>query len=180
MFGASSSSMNSRLSIAEIVAATGAPEANVMRYWPEVWGALEDGGCGQKLVQVGAVATIATEVWSFKPIEEQADGSAYEHRADLGNTEDGDGRRYKGRGFIQLTGRANYRSYGERLGLDLLNKPESACEPTAAARILVAYFKGKGIPQACRLYQWKRVRRLVNGGLNGYERFIDVVEKLLI
>lgn len=171
---------NIRITAEQIVAATNCPLSNVSLYWPEIADALEAGGCGQKLVQVGAIATIATEVWSFKPVLEKADGSGYEGRLDLGNTEQGDGQRYKGRGFIQLTGRGNYRFYGEQLGVDLIGNPDRALEPRTSARILVAYFKNKGIPQACQLYQWRRVRKLVNGGLNGYERFIGVVEKLLV
>lgn len=68
---------------------------------------------------------------------ELASGDAYEGRLDLGNTHSGDGRRYKGRGFVQITGRANYANWGSRLGLDLVGKPELASRPDVAAQILV-------------------------------------------
>src|SRR5438552_406834 len=59
------------------------------------------------------------EIWGPTPAQR-----GYEGRADLGNTQPGDGKRFKGRGPIQLTGRANYRSYGQRLGVDLESHPE--------------------------------------------------------
>ena len=55
----------------------------------------------------------------FRTTEEFASGEAYEGRKDLGNIKKGDGRRYKGRGLLQLTGRANYAEHGKMLGVDL-------------------------------------------------------------
>lgn len=68
---------------------------------------------------------------------ELASGDDYEGRLDLGNTHPGDGRRYKGRGFVQITGRTNYTDWGKRLGLDLVGKPELASRPDVGAQILV-------------------------------------------
>lgn len=61
----------------------------------------------------------------------------YQSRTDLGNTQSGDGAKYIGRGYVQLTGRANYQYWGDRLGIDLINNPELAEDPVIAARILV-------------------------------------------
>ena len=83
------------------------------------------------------LATAQHESDQFRTMTEYASGSEYEGRSDLGNTQSGDGVRYKGRGFVQLTGRANYRSMGEKLGLDLLNNPALAEIPENAARILI-------------------------------------------
>jgi hypothetical protein len=79
---------------------------------------------------------------------EDADGTAYEGRADLCNTQPGDGPKYKGRGFVQITGRCNYTLYTDillktrtdlwvtRAEVDLINNPEQAVQPTIAAMIL--------------------------------------------
>ena len=70
-------------------------------------------------------------------MEELASGEDYEGRIDLGNTEPGDGVRFKGRGYVQITGRASYTYWSQRLGIDLVNYPEKASEPEIAAKILV-------------------------------------------
>ena len=119
---------------------------------------------------------------SFLPINEYG-GDAYftkmyEGRKDLGNTQPGDGARYHGRGYIQLTGRANYRSYGQKLGLALEQNPDLALEPDVAARILARYMKDHGVDRLAAAGDWEGVRRAVNGGLNGWDRFSGLVQKL--
>lgn len=139
---------------------------------------------------VGALATAHIEVGrNFKPIREIASGQAYEGRKDLGNIVKGDGSRYKGRGYIQLTGRANYTYYGKMLGLDLVNNPDIALMPVNAARILALYFKDRKVNVACDRADWVRVRRLVNGGngiefkkggtTHGLDDFLSVVKQFL-
>jgi hypothetical protein len=68
---------------------------------------------------------------------ELADGSDMEGRLDLGNTEPGDGPRFKGRGFVQITGRRNYRIWSDKLNINLIDHPEKAALPDVAAIILV-------------------------------------------
>ncbi len=68
---------------------------------------------------------------------ELSDGTQYEGRQDLGNTQPGDGPRFKGRGFVQITGRSNYTNWANKLGIDLVNHPEKAAVPETAAIILV-------------------------------------------
>lgn len=72
----------------------------------------------------------AHESGGFIYMEEIASGAAYEGRADLGNTQPGDGRRYKGRGPIQLTGRENYRAFGREVGMDFEAHPELVAYPS--------------------------------------------------
>ena len=72
----------------------------------------------------------AHESAGFRYMEEIASGQAYEGRADLGNTQPGDGRRYKGRGPIQLTGRGNARFYGRKCGIDFENHPDLMAIPS--------------------------------------------------
>lgn len=92
---------------------------------------------------------IATTQWetagTFKPIDEYASGDAYEGRVkSLGNTQPLDGRKYKGRGFTQITGRRNYTKYASLTGKDLVNHPELAKEPYTAAFIMVHGFRTGG------------------------------------
>lgn len=136
------------------------------------------------LIMAGAMATIRVEVGkNFKPITEYASGEAYEGRKDLGNTQAGDGVRYKGRGFIQLTGRSNYALYGQKLGLDLINNPDLALDVIVSAKILAHYFNDRGVTNACIKSDWLTVRKLVNGvnrltGYpNGWNEFNNVIQQ---
>lgn len=105
----------------------------------------------------------------------------YGNRMGNGIENSGDGWRYRGRGYVMLTGKDNYRLYGQILGLDLLNNPDLALDPAIAAQILVLYFKNRGILPYClltirdtRTYypNLREVRRLVNGGTNGLTEFV--------
>jgi peptidoglycan hydrolase-like protein with peptidoglycan-binding domain len=170
------------LSPAEIALACGAPRGNVEEHWPAISKALAERGLDDVPSTIAAVATIATEVSSFLPINEFGNTGyftrMYEGRTDLGNTHPGDGARYHGRGFIQLTGRANYRAYGAKLGVPLEQHPELALRPDIAARVLAAYFEERGIASLAARGDWRGVRRAVNGGLNGWDRFSTVVTRL--
>lgn len=103
----------------------------------------------------------------FRTTEEFAGGQAYEGRADLGNTQPGDGPRYKGRGLLQLTGRANYRAVGATLGVDLENHPELAAEPVLSLKIACEYWKRRNINQPSDIDDLVEVTRRINGGMNG-------------
>jgi hypothetical protein len=102
----------------------------------------------------------------------------YEVRSDLGNVRRGDGARFHGRGYIQLTGRANYRTYGSKLGVPLEAKPELALRPDVAAQVLASYVADHGIARLAAAGDWQGVRRAVNGGLNGWDRFSKLVQGL--
>ena len=107
------------------------------------------------------------ESGGFKYREEIHDGSNYEGRSDLGNTQPGDGKRYKGRGYIQLTGRSNYRQYGNLVGADLEKNPELAAEPGIAAKVALAYWNQRVDRDAARRGDVLTVTRNINGGTNG-------------
>jgi predicted chitinase len=165
-----------------IANALGCKPEVVEKHWPAIQAACVESGLVDRASVIAVLATIGTEVSSFEPINEFG-GPAYfkknyEGRTDLGNTHPGDGVRYHGRGFIQLTGRANYRNYGQRLHVPLEDDPDLALDAGVAARILGTYFRDRDIPSAARKGDWQGVRRKVNGGLNGWDRFSKLVERL--
>lgn len=103
-------------------------------------------------------------------MEEIASGAAYEGRLDLGNTQPGDGQRFKGRGYVQITGRSNYTKWSQRLGIDLINNPGLASDPAIAAKILVlgmrdGSFTGVGLSNYINgsKQDFFNARRIVNG-----------------
>lgn len=88
----------------------------------------------------------------------------------LGNKLPGDGEKFKGRGFIQLTGRDNYQRAGQALGLDLVNHPELAAKPDNAAKIAVWYWKNRVAPKIADFSNTKAVTKKINPGLQHQAR----------
>lgn len=153
-------------------------QVTASRCFDLVYNALTSLGIYSDLVMIGSMATIRTEVGKmFLPVIENDSGAQYNGRMDLGNTQTGDGPLFKGRGFIQLTGRSNYTAYANKLTLDLVNHPDIALAPYEAAQILAQYFKDKGCDIACNSQDWTKVRQLVNGGTNGLDVFLSVVNQ---
>lgn len=105
-----------------------------------------------------------TEIWG--PTIAQ---SHYEGREDLGNVEEGDGLRFRGRGLIQTTGRANYRATGAALKIDLISAPELLADAELAARSAAWFWKTHGLNELADAGDFMRVTRRINGGTNGYE-----------
>lgn len=103
--------------------------------------ALTDAGVTDPKQKAILMGQVSHESAGFKSMIEYGSGAQYEGRKNLGNTEVGDGEKYKGRGFIQLTGRDNYTRAGKALGLDLVNHPELAEDPQNAAKIAVWYLQ---------------------------------------
>jgi putative chitinase len=116
----------------------------------------------------------------FRRLEQLADASVYaryEQMKALGNTQPGDGARYRGRGLIMLTGRKNYRDYGVKVGLDLEANPELAAEPEVAVKVACRYWADRAANDAADKDDPYLVTRLLTGGLPGIE---DRVMKLKI
>lgn len=160
------------------------PLVAVEASWPRIIDALTVSGLRSDLVEIAAAATVTVETArTFLPINELGDDAYftkhYEGRHDLGNCIPGDGARYHGRGYIQITGRGNYRRYSLPAGVDLESSPESALDPAVAARILASYFTQRHIQDAANAQDWRHVRQLVNGGQNGWTDFKACVDGLL-
>lgn len=163
------------------------PLGPIRRHLPLVLEALRAFGLQDKPLVLVALATIRAESEGFEPVDERPsrfntspDGrpfDLYDWRSDLGNLGPDDGARYRGRGFVQLTGRDNYRRCGAGIGLGdaLLHAPERANEPEIAARLLAFFLfeRKRAIKRAVFEGDLLRARRLVNGASHGYERFRD-------
>src|SRR4029078_6237722 len=111
------------------------PTAKRADYLPFIQQAMAEFGITSYLRETAFLAQLAHESAEIRYMEEIASGAAYEGRADLGNTQPGDGKRFKGRGPIQLTGRANYRAAAKALGLDLEAQPQLAATPEVGFRV---------------------------------------------
>lgn len=116
------------------------------------------------------MAQMDHESKGFKSMEEEGNSkyfAKYDNKKKLGNTAKGDGEKYKGRGFIQLTGKANYTTYGKRLGINLVDNPELAADPETAAKIALMYWSDRKLGEKARAGDFDGVTRGINGGLNG-------------
>jgi putative chitinase len=138
------------------------------------------------LRQAAFLAQIAHESGSLRYTAEIASGAAYEFRKDLGNTIAGDGKRYKGRGLIQITGRSNYRSCSIGLFGDpdnLLGHPEMLETVTLACDSAAWWWNSRGLNEFADAGRFERITRIINGGLNGFaERlaFYTTAKKVLV
>jgi predicted chitinase len=163
----------------------GAGGENIEQYLPFILKALAEAELVDKNMVLMALATIRVETGGFRPISELPSKyntippgppfNLYDDRADLGNLGPPDGERFKGRGFIQLTGRDNYERYGQKIGLDsqLIENPELANSPQIAATLLAAFLKDKEkkIREALQEGRLDAARRMVNGGTHGLAEF---------
>ena len=102
------------------------------------------------------------EIWG--PTKAQV---RYEGRADLGNTVQGDGSKYRGRGLIQITGRANYKACGEALALDLINHPELLEKPQHACMSAAWFWASRGLNTLADAGKFDTITSRINGGQNG-------------
>jgi Predicted chitinase len=132
--------------------------------------AMEKFGITEPEVQAMFLAQIMHESGAFRYVEEIASGKAYEGRKDLGNTQPGDGVRFKGRGLIQITGRANYKAVSEALEQDFVSNPELLEEPENAALSAAWFWNSRGLTEVAKSNTeaaFRLVTRRINGGYNG-------------
>lgn len=147
----------------------------INRYAPEF-------GITTSLRMAHYLAQVAHESAELKYTKELASGAEYEGRKDLGNTSRGDGVRYKGRGLIQLTGKANYKAYKEYCGFDVVAKPELLEQPLGATRSSMWYWQTHGLNALADKDDVKSVTKRINGGYNGLadrEKYLTRAKKAL-
>ena len=180
--------INSRL-VSEMFPWT--PIGNIQRNLPTVLDALTAAELTDESMVLMCLATIRAETASFEPISEGESRyntspsghpfDLYDQRTDLGNVGLPDGDSYKGRGYIQLTGRHNYAIHGDNIGLgtQLVDNPELANQSDIAARLLASFIKSKErkIKEALLDDNLKTARRLVNGGRHGLRAFSATFKK---
>jgi putative chitinase len=122
------------------------------------------------LRQAHFLAQLGHESGELRYTEELASGDAYEGRRDLGNTAPGDGRRFKGRGLIQLTGRANYQAYSDAIGRNLVdgdNPHLLATDPDLAVDVACWFWQTHGLSGLADRDDVIGITKKINGGLNG-------------
>ena len=165
----------------------GASLGNIKTFLPDVLKALKERGLGDKHMVLMAIGTIRAETGRFEPLSEfksrfnsSPNGhpfDLYDDRKDLGNRGAPDGNNFKGRGFVQLTGRANYQKFSGQLGLGnrLVEEPELANDAKIAAALLALFLKDKEarIRDALLDDDLRTARKLVNGGSHGLAEFSE-------
>ena len=117
------------------------------------------------------------EIWGPSPAQVR-----YEGRKDLGNTESGDGKRFMGRGLIQLTGRNNYQQLSNAFGVNLVDNPVLLESPQLAARSAGWFWKDRGLNELADAGKFETITRKINGGTNGMDdrlRLFDIAKKVL-
>jgi predicted chitinase len=160
-------------SSASMARATNCPHTAVETNWPAIHAELERRGVATQNVCAAVLATIAVETaHTFAPVQEAFWLDDGWRHANL---------RYAphwGRGYVQLTWDYNYHAYGTALGIDLINNVDRAMEPDIAAAILAEYFVRAKVAEAAERRDWREVRRRVQGGVDGLDELLRVINEL--
>jgi predicted chitinase len=163
------------------------PLAKAQTFFPSLCAAMDEAQINTKLRIAAFLAQIAHESCELKWMEEIWGPSLAQTRYEppsvlatrLGNTQKGDGYKYRGRGPIQLTGRSNYQIAGKALGLDLEANPDQVALPAAAFRVAGWYWTSRNINKLADASDFTGVTKAVNGGFNGLELRKKYYEKAL-
>lgn len=147
----------------------GLDRAKATSYLPLMEAAMREYGITSEMRARMWLAQVGHESVSLRYFEEIASGAAYEGRKDLGNTQPGDGVRFKGRGPIQITGRANYTSAGSALKLPLVPNPPMAADPNYAFRVSAWWWATHGLNEISDTGDVVAATRRINGGTNGLD-----------
>jgi len=171
---------------AEVISkATGSTLQNAEKFRPYLNKYMAKYGINTPLRAMAFLSQVGHESASLSTTKEFASGSAYEGRSDLGNIYQGDGVKFKGRGLIQITGRANYQNVESKLGWDVLQNPSILEDPQYATEVSAWWWAnrvrdGKNLNQWSDMlsptdsiysgnnaYVFEQITRAINGGVNG-------------
>ena len=150
---------------------TGATAVRAEKFAPYVTAAMDEFGIDTPARQAAFLAQVGhesgglkwlVELWGPTPQQQR-----YEGRADLGNLHPGDGFKYRGRGLIQTTGRANYVRTGNALGLEIEAFPDLLAEPGLASRSAACFWQAHGLNVYADKQDFVGLTRRINGGTNG-------------
>lgn len=168
------------ISLLAVQAICNSKRPEIEKIYPFVVAALERWDMATPLRQAMFIAQAAHETMGFRYLHEIASGEAYEGRLDLGNTQKGDGKRFKGRGIFMLTGRANYRRCSEELYWPrdlLLTQPELLEQPDYAANSAGWFWDTKGLNRFSDVSDIVGCSRRINGGENGLAERIALYKR---
>ena len=146
------------------------PAPKAAEYLPFLAAAMEEASINTALRIAAFLSQLGHESADFRYMEEVADGSAYEGRKDLGNTQPGDGKKFKGRGPIQITGRNNYAAFGKAVEQDFTSSLESAkllASPQWGFKAAAWFWNTKKLNTYADTGDFQAITFRINGGCNG-------------
>lgn len=165
----------------DLAIATGARIDRATEHLPHILAAMDEFDINTDNRRAAFLAQIGHESgglhWLVEIWGPTAAQRRYELRQDLGNTEPGDGYRFRGRGLIQITGRSNYDKAGKALGVDLIANPELLGQSPLADRSAAWFWKAHGCNEMADIKAFERITRRINGGLNGYPERLALWDK---
>lgn len=169
-----------------LVRCTGARLDRAQRFAEPLTSAMQEYGIDTPLAKAAFLANVGhesgglhwtSEIWG--PTEAQR---RYEGRRDLGNTQPGDGFKYRGRGLLQTTGRANYALLSGELGIDFIANPDQLAMPVEAALSAAYFWQSHALNAPANAGDFVRTVRVINGGVNGFaerQALYDAAKRVL-
>lgn len=136
---------------------------NVAKFAPKLQSAMAEYEIDTTRRAAAFLAQIAHESGSLKYVEEIASGEAYEGREDLGNTDPGDGKLFKGRGLIQITGRSNYSELSKELSYNFVLRPEDLEKPGPAAYSAAWFWWSRHLNRLADIDAFEKISARING-----------------
>lgn len=159
------------VTLEQLKAITNQKESILIKFVDPINSTLEKYQINTKLRICHFLAQIIHECGRFQWMEELASGDAYDTRVDLGNTpeKDGDGRKFKGRGCIAITGKANYKTLSKAFGIDFVKTPELLKEPKWATLSAGWFWETRKLNSLADQDKFLEITKKINGGTNGLE-----------